>query len=389
VDPAGAAGWGGPLVALMAGDRGERDSDSVRDVPWVVRHAARAGLLLLVSASGCLLYTDRVNAPPVVEISAGEVHPGTAAIFRARAQDPDGDAMTFRWWHLDRPCGLASADEWARVTPVDGDPLSVTPGHDRFCVRLMARDSSGAEATAIYDANPLNRPPDARIDVIQPIASADAFPLYSLVQLSAAHSTDPDGDDVSYVWQVRDAAGAEIPVVACAGPESACFTAAASGPVAATVVVNDGWSEGRTSVNLTIAADQPPCIEATDPTVDTPTIVLAVTDPPRRFEVRQARDDGHPFPPGPLGGTSFRWYLGRETGPWTRQLGYDSASFDVSAARFDDARPGSVYRVRVEARDPAHDDPSTLRDLEGCGDDRVCERPPRCVRWVGWKVQLR
>ncbi len=67
----------------------------------------------------------------------------------------------------------------------------------------------------------------------------------------------------------------------------------------------------------------------------------------------------------------------------------NTVGFDVSAARFDDARPGSVYRVRVEARDPAHDDPSTLRDLEGCGDDRICERPPRCVRWVGWKVQLR
>ena len=105
-------------------------------------------------------------------------------------------------------------------------------------------------------------PPDARIDVLQPIASADAFPLYSLVQLSAAHSTDPDGDNVSYAWQVRDAAGGEIPVVPCAGPQSACFTAAAPGPVGATVVVKDDWSEGRTSVNLTIAEDQPPCIEA-------------------------------------------------------------------------------------------------------------------------------
>jgi hypothetical protein len=117
-------------------------------------------------------------------------------------------------------------------------------------------------------------------------------------------------------------------------------------------------------------------------------VVLAVTDPPRRFEVRQVADDGNPFPPGPLGGPTFVWYTARETGPWTRALGYDRPTFDVSAASFEDARPGSVYRVRVEARDPAHDDPAALRPLEACADLRVCEQPPRCVRWVGWKVQL-
>jgi hypothetical protein len=65
-----------------------------------------------------------------------------------------------------------------------------------------------------------------------------------------------------------------------------------------------------------------------------------------------------------------------------------AATLDVGAARFEDARPGSIFRVRVEARDPAHDNPAALRELEACADQRVCEQPPGCVRWVGWKVQL-
>jgi hypothetical protein len=107
--------------------------------------------------------------------------------------------------------------------------------------------------------------------------------------------------------------------------------------------------------------------------------------------VRLVRDDGHPFPPVASRGASFSWYIARETGPWTRQIGYEAATFDVSAARFGDARPGDVFRVRVVARDPAHDplhDPAAQRELEDCADQRVCQHPLGCVRGVGWKVQL-
>jgi hypothetical protein len=162
-----------------------------------------------------------------------------------------------------------------------------------------------------------------------------------------------------------------------------------AGTYRATATVEDGWEQGLGTISLAVGEDQPPCIEATDPAVETLGVVLAVTDPPRRFEVRRVRDDGDPFPPAGARVTTFRWYTAPETGRWTRHPGYEKSTFDVSAARFvEDPRPGSVFRVRVEARDPAHDNPPALRELEECGDQRVCERPPGCVRWVGWTVQL-
>ena len=54
---------------------------------------------------------------------------------------------------------------------------------------------------------------------------------------------------------------------------------------------------------------------------------------------------------------------------------------------FEDPRPGSLLRVRVEVRDPAHE-AADRRPDNVCQDNRVCELPPGCVRWAGWTVRL-
>jgi hypothetical protein len=59
--------------------------------------------------------------------------------------------------------------------------------------------------------------------------------------------------------------------------------------------------------------------------------------------------------------------------------------FEVSAALFEDARPGSSYRVRVEVRDPLHE---SGNDLRGCGEAAICMVPDKCVRWVTWSVRF-
>jgi hypothetical protein len=363
----------------------------------VRRLVTSLGLLLLVSATpACLLYTDRINGAPTVAIErVGELHPGQHVVFKARGSDPDGDPLTFVWSRVDKACP-GSAEDWSRAQVSTGDSLDMVPGHDAFCLRLVAQDRSGAQAVAEpYRGEPMNRPPTVVVDVAEPAPAPGSYPLFSFFRLSAARTMDPDGDQITYGWEVRDGAGAPVMAEACPGGPSdtaCCFRAQTPGTFVVTATANDGLGGGdRGSASLTIAEDQPPCIEVTDPTVDTPAVVLAVTDPPRRFEVRLVRDDGHPFPPVAFRGTSFSWYTAGETGPWTRLLGYEAATFDVSAARFEDARPGDVFRVRVEARDPAHDpvhDPAALRDLEGCTDQRVCEHPAGCVRGVGWKVQL-
>jgi hypothetical protein len=350
------------------------------------------GLLLLVSAMpACLLYTDRINRPPTVAIEPPtELHPGSQAVFKAKGSDPDGDAVTFRWSRIDKPC-TGRPEEWAGAPISMGESMDMVPGHGTFCLHLVAQDSAGAETMAEHFCQPANRPPVVPIDVTAPTLAGAEYPLYTFFSLSSGRTTDLDGDDLTYGWEVRDPAGMPVPPEPCPGgpsPTMRCFHAEVPGTFVATAAAMDGWGEGHGTLSLRVAEDQPPCIEATEPTIDIAAVVLAVTDPPRRFEVRRVRDDGHPYPPAGPRATTFRWFTASATGAWTRQLGYEAATFDVSAARFEDARPGSVFRVRVEARDPAHDSQADLRELESCGEDRVCERPAGCVRWVGWKVQL-
>jgi hypothetical protein len=360
-------------------------------VRWLV---SGPGLLLLVSAfPACLLYTDRINTPPEVVIERPEqVHPGETARFKARLSDRDGDEVSVAWLRVDKGCNQTTPADWQGARRWEGNPLDMVPTHAPFCLKLVARDSEGAETIVdAIEGKPVNRPPEVTVGVVEPTTS-DRYPLFTTFRLRA-NAVDRDNDTLSYGWQVHDEGGEAVPLVGCptaAQPEvAACFTALRPGRYTATAQADDGFEPGRGMVVLMVDPDQPPCIDVTDPTVETPAVVLAVTDPPRRFEVRRVRDDGHPFPPTPPRGTSFRWYTARETGPWTRALGYDGATFDVGATRFEDARPGSIYRVRVEARDPAHDEPATLLDIEDCADQRVCERPAHCVRWVGWKVELR
>jgi hypothetical protein len=173
--------------------------------------------------------------------------------------------------------------------------------------------------------------------------------------------------------------------------EVRCFSAGRPGPYTISVEASDGLANGKAAakmVTLPVLEDAPPCIEVTSPDQDTTTVVLAINAPPRPFEVRRVRDDGNPFPAGPIGSTTFQWFTQREGATvWGKALGYDRPVFDVSAARFDDVRPGSAYKVRVEVRDPQHESAAELNALaQACGPAPICTMPDRCVRWVTWSV---
>jgi hypothetical protein len=353
-------------------------------------------LLLLVGATpGCLLYTDRINHSPEVSVSwPAHVYARMSVLVPATATDPDGEAVSLSWSRVDRPCPQASASDWSNAGSAPGRSYQLeVPDRRPFCVKVVARDEAGAEAVVLLDGAPEDRAPDVRIGTAA--LAGSLYSLWSEVTLSASGSVDQDGDALAFSWDVRDAAGTAVATRKCgpgAQPDVAtCFTADHSGTFRALVTGSEGEGglSGQAELSFTVAEDQPPCLVTTVPSLDTAELVMAVTDSPRRFEVRQVRDDGDPWPPGPHGQSEFRWYIGREHGEWTRQLGFEGPSFEVSAARFPDARPGNVYRVRVEARDAAHDNPAGLRDLDDCDDTRrICERPAGCSRLAWWSVRL-
>jgi hypothetical protein len=359
-----------------------------------VRGFVACRLLLLAGATpACLLYTDPINSAPTVTLVApAVVHPFERDVYRAQASDPDGDSVTLQWEMAPGKCPISAAD-WAMQPRTTGDTFEVQPpNHDPFCVGVMAVDGQGATSKPQFsDGTPSNRPPAPTLTSDPPLASS--FPLYTSFRITAGPPRDEDGDDLTFTWKALDPQGKDLGnrLTACdaAHPEVRCFTADQPGSYTLSVEASDALAQAKSmALTLPVLEDAAPCIEATDPVQEAPVVVLAATDL-RNFEVRRVRDDGHPFPPGPHGGTTFQWFTALDRPgvlpSWTRHLGFDSPVFKVGATLFDDARPGSTYLVRVEVRDPQHDSGS---DLRGCGEMAVCMVPDRCVRWVTWSVRF-
>jgi hypothetical protein len=359
--------------------------------------------LLAATVPACLLYTDAINsAPQVMIVPPASVHANEQITFQASASDPDGDPLTLTWERVNRACADVTSDDWesgAERSKSETFQMQVA-GHEPFCVRVVAEDRHGARtASKPFDGAPANRPPTMiKLGVDGATAAISAYPLYTTVRLAVSPLTDDDGDPVTFTWKAVDPGGVDRTkdLLACdpLQPESVrCFAAERSGPYTVSVDATDGLPGGNAptaSLILPVMEDAPPCIEVSDPSAETSAVVMAVTDPARRFEVRRVKDDGHPYPAGPRGGTTFHWFTASEDKPFRHELGYDFPTFEVGAARFDDARPGSWYRVRVEVRDPLREEPGELARLEAtCQGSRLCEAPVGCVRSITWNVRFR
>jgi hypothetical protein len=278
------------------------------NVVFVQRFVAWSGLLLLAGvAPACLLYTDPINSPPeVIEIVAPtNLHPNEMATFQGRATDPDGDTVVLLWTMAEQGCKAVTAGDWDQ-RPTSSDPkFAVTvKGHQTFCVRLVAQDHHGAlSAPKLYEGKALNSRPATTLSVDPPMGMA-SFPLYTNFRLTAGPAKDDDSDPVTFTWTATDPTGADMraSLTACDPklPDTVrCFSATKAGAYAVAVESSDGLEDGkgeRKMVTLPVLEDAAPCIEVTDPATETGVVVLAVTAPPRPFEVRRVRDDGNPFP---------------------------------------------------------------------------------------------
>jgi hypothetical protein len=365
----------------------------------VGRFVVRSGLLLLAGfAPACLLYTDPINSPPQVMMVAPQSFVSNrTATFHGTASDPDGDQVTLIWAMAYQGC--KSGIDWQSLPTKAGEDFEVTPkGHEPFCVRLVAEDRYGARSLPKeVERKAQNRAPATTLAVDPPQGTA-SFPLYTSFRLTAGPARDDDGDAVEFTWKGTDPMGTDMgmSLTACdpAHPEEVrCFSADRPGAYSISVEASDGLEGGAAMakvLTLPVLEDGPPCIEVTSPAADTGVVVLAVNAPPRAFEVRRVRDDGNPFPAGPTGAASFQWFTRSEgAASWIKAVGYDRPVFDVSAARFDDVRPGSVYKVQVEVRDPQHESASELNGLKAaCGETPICTMPDKCIRWVTWSVRF-
>ena len=174
---------------------------------------------------------------------------GSISASGAMSSDPDSDRLTSYTWSLfqvGRSDPIASASGAAVVF---SDLIA-----GRYRLQLTVADAYSALGTATSDTidvlGALNRAPTARIaisSIQQPIKRSGSF------SVSGAGSSDPDGDALTYEWEVRNASGA---VTGSATGVTATFPATA-GTYSIHLVVRDTHNATGTA-DTTVTIDPPP-----------------------------------------------------------------------------------------------------------------------------------
>lgn len=140
-----------------------------------------------------LVWTVKANSPPVANPGNDRTVPvGTAVTLDgSQSSDPDGDALTaYRWQLLQSP-----ADSGVTLTGPDTPKPGFTvtkPGLYRF--QLIVNDGYLDSVPAIVNISTSNSPPVADAGQDQHVD------LGSTVTLDGSHSTDIDGDQLTYAW---------------------------------------------------------------------------------------------------------------------------------------------------------------------------------------------
>ncbi len=194
------------------------------------------------------------NQPPIA--NAGGPYSGTAgqtvAFDGTGSTDPDGDSLTYGWDFGDLTSGTGA-------TPAHAYSAAGT-----FHVTLTVSDGRGGTATAPVDAVIAPAPPVNHA----PIASAGGpytGTVNQALTLSAAGSTDQDGDPLTYTWSFGDSSSPSTTT-----SQTVTHTYSTASVYTATLTVTDGrGGSASASATATITApppvNQPPIANAGGP----------------------------------------------------------------------------------------------------------------------------
>jgi PKD repeat protein/plastocyanin len=175
------------------------------------------------------------NRPPVVEAAAAP-QSGLAplsTLLSAQGTDPDGDRLTYRWDFGD---GQAADGRTARHVYLLGGT---------YTAEVTATDEAGATGTAEVQVV-VGNPPANQAPTVQVAADPRSGTAPVTVRFTSAAS-DPDGDQLLYVWEFGDGGMAGGPSVSHRYTEVGTYTAKL------TVTDPDG-ATGSATVTITVSA---------------------------------------------------------------------------------------------------------------------------------------
>ena len=190
------------------------------------------------------------NAPPVADAGSDQQGAvGTAVVLDGSASsDPEGNALSYSWSVVAAP---ASSAEILNDSDTATPALTIDAAGS-YVVELQVSDGVLADTdTVTVTAVTQNNPPlaNAGPDLTGRIGEA--------VALTAAASSDPDGDVLSFAWSITTRPSQSAASVTDATASSAQFVPDLSGVYVATVTVDDGIESASDDVRITVQGRHP------------------------------------------------------------------------------------------------------------------------------------
>ncbi|MGB3316829.1 MAG: FG-GAP-like repeat-containing protein, partial [Albidovulum sp.] len=154
--------------------------------------------------------------------------------------DPDGDALTYVWTIVSAPQGST-----AQIANANAPIASFTPdirGDYVFALTVSDYDLSSAPVTVAMTAP--NRAPVA--DLVGP----DSIVVNEVTEFSAAASSDPDGDALSFTYSFTAAPAGSAPAINDLGGGLVEVATDRSGAYTLQVTVDDGLAQSTASLDI-------------------------------------------------------------------------------------------------------------------------------------------
>ena len=194
------------------------------------------------------------NSPPIANPGANQtVQAGrTVTLDGSKSSDVDGDPLTFRWSILSRPDGSNATLS---------DPSAVSPSFfaDRvgsFVIQLIVNDGTLDSTPATVTITTENTPPVANAGPNQSVF------VGTTVQLDGSHSTDVDGNFLTYRWSLLSVPANSAAQLSDPTVVNPTFVVDVSGTYVAQLVVNDGFVDSAPATVTISTLNSPPVANA-------------------------------------------------------------------------------------------------------------------------------
>jgi hypothetical protein len=179
---------------------------------------------------GSANHIPTANAGPDQTVAVG----ATVALDGTQSTDIDGNALTYRWSFVSVPSGSLA---------ILANPTAVNPGFvadkaGAYTVQLVANDGR-ADSIPRRWSSAINSRPVANAGPDQLVASGRPTPL------TASHSTDIDGDPLTYRWSFASVPAGSQATLAAPTTVNPSFFADKPGVYQAQLIVNDGHADSK------------------------------------------------------------------------------------------------------------------------------------------------